>query len=158
MNLIPLKLSLTNCFLIKAEDHYVLIEVGDEDDWDLFRRRLNEAGVELSQISHIILTHHHNDHCGLLNNILQEDDSIRVVMSHLCKDLILKGENDLTHGGGFLNRRCAVMFRLRGMSMEFPSYRLRNCDILVTGDTALREIGIPLDGKITLRIATDKKD
>lgn len=148
MNLIPLKLSLTNCFLIKAEDHYVLIEVGDEDDWDLFRRRLNEAGVELSQISHIILTHHHNDHCGLLNNILQEDDSIRVVMSHLCKDLILKGENDLTHGGGFLNRRCAVMFRLRGMSMEFPPYRLRNCDILVTGDTALREIGIPLDGKI----------
>jgi glyoxylase-like metal-dependent hydrolase (beta-lactamase superfamily II) len=30
----------------------------------------------------------------------------------------------------------------------FPPYRLRNCDILVTGHTGLREIGIPLDGKI----------
>jgi glyoxylase-like metal-dependent hydrolase (beta-lactamase superfamily II) len=110
MNIISLKLRMTNCFLIKAEDHYLLVEVGGEDDWDLFRSRLNEAGVELSLISNIILTHHHADHSGLLRSMLQENDSIRVVMSHLCKDLILKGENDLTHGGGFLNRRCALMF------------------------------------------------
>lgn len=146
--IIPLKLTVTNCFLVKTGDHYVLVDTGYADEWDLFRRRLNEKRVGLSHISHIILTHHHNDHCGLLHNILQENDSIPVVMSHRCKDLILKGENDLTHGGGFLNRRCALIFRLRGMGIEFPPYRLRNCDILVTGDTGLREIGIPLDGKI----------
>ncbi len=108
MNFIPLKLSVTNCFLVKAGDHYVLIDTGYEDDWRLVRTRLNKAGVELFQLSHVILTHHHDDHCGLLHNILRENDSIRVVMSHLCKDLILKGENDRTHGGGFLNRRIAL--------------------------------------------------
>jgi len=89
MNIIPLKLSVTNCFLVKAgdQDQYVLIDTGYEDDWDLFRRRLKEVDVELFQVSHIILTHHHDDHCGLLHNILQENDSIRVVMSYLCKDL-----------------------------------------------------------------------
>ena len=162
MNFIPLKLSVTNCFLIKAGDHYVLIDTGYEDDWDLFRTRLNEAGVELSQISHIILTHHHDDHCGLLRNILWENHSIRVVMSHLCKDLILRGENDRTHGGGFLNRRIAFLMRRRRLYLSlvlkkviakgkidtFPPYRLRNCDILVAEETGLREIGIPLDGKI----------
>jgi len=162
MNMIPLKLSMTNCFLVKAGDHYVLVDTGYEDDWDVFRTRLNEAGVELDQISHIVLTHHHDDHCGLLHHILRENDSIQVVMSPLCKELITKGENDRTHGGGFLNRRIALLLGLRqlylslipkkvgekGKLFTFPPYQLRDCDIVVTGDTGLREIGIPLDGTI----------
>jgi len=164
MNIIPLKLSVTNCFLVKAgdQDQCVLIDTGYEDDWDLFRRRLKEVNVELFQVSHIILTHHHDDHCGLLHNILQENDSIRVVMSYLCKDLIRKGKNDRTHGGGLLNRRVALLMNLKRLylslilkkaidkerNLTFPPYQLRNCDILITRDTGLREIGIPLDGKI----------
>ncbi len=161
MNILPLKLSVTNCFLIKAVDQYVLIDTGYEEDWDLFRTRLKEADVELSQISHIILTHHHDDHCGLLHNILRENDLIRVVMSHLCKDLILKGENDRTYGGGFLNRRVALLMSLEPLLLSlilkklivkerftFPPYQLRDCDILISGDTGLQEIEIPLDGKI----------
>ena len=161
MNILPLKLSVTNCFLVKAGDQYVLIDTGYEEDWDLFRTRLKEANVELSQISHIILTHHHDDHCGLLHNILRENDSIRVVMSHLCKDLILKGENDRTHGGGFLNRRVALLMYIEPLLLSlilkklivkerftFPPYQLRDRDILTTGDTGLQDIGIPLDGTI----------
>jgi hypothetical protein len=33
MNFIPLKLSVTNCFLVKVGDHYVLVDTGYEDDW-----------------------------------------------------------------------------------------------------------------------------
>ncbi|MFZ0925601.1 MAG: MBL fold metallo-hydrolase [Halobacteriota archaeon] len=160
--MIPLKLSVTNCFLVKAGDHYVLVDTGYEDDWDVFRTRLNKAGVELVQISHIILTHHHDDHCGLVHHILRENDSVRVVMSQLCTELILTGENDRTHGGGFLNRRVVLLLQLRrlyislllkkviakGKLFTFPPYQLRDCDIVVTGDTGLREIGIPLDGTI----------
>ena len=75
-------------------------------------------------------------------------------MSHRCKDLILKGENDLTHGGGYVNRRVALIVRLysslilRKTRHTFPSYRLRDGDILVTGDANLQDIGIPLNGKI----------
>ena len=162
MNFLPLKLSVTNCFLVEAGDRYVLVDTGYEDDWDVFRTRLNEAGVELIQISHLILTHHHDDHCGLVHHILQENDSIRVVMSQLCTELIRTGKNDRTHGGGFLNRRVALLLELRrlyislllkkviakGKGFTFPPYQLRDCDIVVTGDTRLREIGIPLDGTI----------
>jgi hydroxyacylglutathione hydrolase len=162
MNIIPLKLSVTTCFLVTAGDLYVLIDTGYEDDWDLFQRRLSECRVELSQICHIILTHHHNDHCGLLRNILWENDSIRVVMSQQCKDLLLKGKNDL-YRVGFLNGRIALLmtfglvpylsWRLKKVIpvaklQTFPAYRLRNSDIAVTRDTGLREFGIPLDGKI----------
>jgi glyoxylase-like metal-dependent hydrolase (beta-lactamase superfamily II) len=162
MNIIPLKLSVTNCFLVKAGDRYVLIDTGYEEDWDLFCKRMKEVNVEVSQISHIILTHHHDDHCGLLHNILRENNSIRVVMSYLCKDLIMKGENDQTHGGGLLNKRVAFLIHRKqfyvsmilrkkidkAKNLKFPPYKQRDCDILVSGQTKLVDIGIPLDGKI----------
>lgn len=110
-SIIPLHLSVTNCFLAKAGDRYILVDTGFEDDWHLFLRRLKEVNVQLPQISHVILTHHHNDHCGLLQNILRENDSISVVMSPLCKELLAKGQNDTTRNWLLLNRRFAVLMR-----------------------------------------------
>lgn len=164
MNLIPINLSVTNCYLIKAGERYVLIDTGYEEDWELFRIKLKNTGIDLSQLSHIILTHHHDDHCGLLHDILRENGSIRVVMSRLCKDLIAKGENDQTHGGGLLNKRVAWLIRRKqfylsvvlrkkidkAKNLKFAPYIVRECDILIDGDTRLRDIGIPLDGEILL--------
>lgn len=164
MKMISIKLSVTNCFLVKAGERYVLIDTGYEEDWALFRKRIREAEVGLSQISHIILTHHHDDHCGLLHDILRENGSVRVVMSKLCGDLIAKGENDLTHGGGLLNKRVAWLLRRKQVylsvilrkkidkskNLKFTPYLVRDCDIIVDGDTLLRDIGIPLDGKIIM--------
>ena len=162
MNVFPIKLSVTTCYLLKANERYVLVDTGYEEDWDLFVQRIKKANVELSEISHIILTHHHDDHCGLLENILKENCSIRVVMSCLCKDLILKGENDTTHGGGLLNKRIAFLIRQKqfyvsmilgkkvdkAKNLKFNPYSLRDCDILIHSDTILRDIGIPIDGSI----------
>ncbi len=149
VDLIPIKLSVTNCFLVKADKQYVLIDTGYEEDWKLFRAGLKKTGVELSQISHIILTHHHDDHCGLLHDILRENGSKNVVMSRLCKDLIAKGENDQTHGGGLFNKRVAWLIRrkqfylsvvlrkkvYKSKNLKFTPYICRECDILINGDT-----------------------
>ncbi|MDR3645210.1 MAG: MBL fold metallo-hydrolase [Clostridia bacterium] len=162
MNIIPIKLSVTTCYLIKPGDQYVLIDTGYAEDWGLFLTGLKEAGVGISQISHIILTHHHDDHCGLLHDILRENGSIRVVMSRLCKDLILVGKNDQTHGGGLLNRQVAFLIRRKQFylsmilkkkvdkadNLKFKPYQARDCDILVDEEPRLCDIGIPLDGRI----------
>lgn len=162
MNLIPLKLSVTTCYLIKAGDKYVLVDTGYEEDWNLFQDRLKEANVSPSHISHIILTHHHDDHCGLLHNILQANSSIRVVMSERCSELIQKGENDQTHGGGLLNKRVAFLIRHKqayvslilhkkvdkSKNLKFQPYKARKQDIVCNGELELPDIGIPLDGKI----------
>lgn len=162
MEIIQLKLSVTNCFLIKTDNKYILIDTGYEYDWDLFCKRLKSVNVKISDISHIILTHHHDDHCGLLHNILRKNPSIRVVMSKLCKELIIIGENDQTHGGGLLNKRVHFLIYFKQLyvsmilkkqidkktNLKFPPYQFRNQDIIVTDNTTLREIGIPLEGKI----------
>jgi len=164
MKLIPIRLSITTCFLIKADDRYVLVDTGYEEDLALFRKRLREVNVDVAQISHIILTHHHDDHCGLLHDILRENGAIRVVMSSLCKNLISRGENDRTHGGGLLNKRVAWLIRRKqfylsvilrkkidkAKNLKFTPYIARDCDILVDSDTRLNDIGIPLDGKIIM--------
>ena len=164
MKIIPIKLSVTTCYFVCANSRYVLIDTGYEEDWDLFLVQIQKANIKLSEISYIILTHHHDDHCGLLDNILKENPSIRVVMSSLCKDLIAVGENDHTHGGGLLNKRVAWLIRRKqfylsvilrkkidkAKNLKFTPYIARDCDILVDRDTRLNDIGIPLDGEIIM--------
>ena len=161
MEIIPIELSVTNCYLIKTANNYILIDTGYEYDWELFCSKMMKAHGSVSQISHIILTHHHDDHCGLLHHILAENPSIHVVMSSRCKELIATGENDQTHGGGYVNNRIHTLVRFKqfyvslvlkktvdkSTNLKFPPYQFRNGDILVGGGTTLREIGIPLDGE-----------
>lgn len=162
MNIFPIKLSVTTCYLIKAEDEYILIDTGYEEDLEIFHQQINMIGISVNQISHIILTHHHDDHCGLIHPILKENPSIQIVMSHLCCNLITKGENDQTHGGGLINKRIAFLMRYKQFyislktrkkvsqekNLKFTPYYKRECDIITNGETNLRDIGIPLDGKI----------
>ena len=162
MDLIPLKLSVTTCYLIKTSDKFLLVDTGYEEDWELFQRRLKESNVELLQIGYLLLTHHHDDHVGLLQNILQENRAIRVVMSDLCNELIKKGKNDLTHGGGLLNKRVAFLIRhkqayvslvlhkkvSKSKNLKFQPFSSRDCDIVFKGEPNLRDIGIPIEGRI----------
>jgi len=164
MELINLKLSVTNCFLIKNKTKYILIDTGYEYDWELFCKRLNEVGVKVCEISHIILTHHHDDHCGLLKKLLEENNDIKVVMSYLAKDLLLKGENDQSHGGGLINKRIKLLMSLslkrikimitlkkfiyKKTNLKFPPYKVQEKDIIITGETSFEDIGIGIGGTI----------
>lgn len=162
MELISLKLSVTNCFLIRNKQKYILIDTGYEYDWDLFCGRLKEVGVGIGDISHIILTHHHDDHCGLLNEILQLNNDIIVVMSKLAEELLLKGENDRSHGGGLINKRIKLLTSFKRAkimvslgkyidkkaNLKFPPYKVREKDILISKETKLEDIGIELSGTI----------
>jgi glyoxylase-like metal-dependent hydrolase (beta-lactamase superfamily II) len=148
-----LRLSLTNSFLLKVDNRYVLIDTGYEYEWELFCKRLKEAGVRLSEISHIILTHAHVDHAGLLNRILEENQQISIVMSYRAKDPLLHGRNDPTFGAGYVNRRVNLLVSLKKVfdkrwTRTFPPYRSRENDILITRRTELGEIGIGLPGRI----------
>lgn len=164
MDLIPLHLSVTTCFLIKNGDQYVLVDTGYQADWNLFCRRLKEVDVGFSQISHLILTHHDDDHSGLVNYIVNENRNIRIIMSYLAKELLEKGENDVTHGKRLINKRVRFLWSLQLKRLKimlstgkyiakktngkFPPYYVRTTDILITREISLKEIGIGLEGRI----------
>jgi glyoxylase-like metal-dependent hydrolase (beta-lactamase superfamily II) len=163
MKKVCISLSVTKCYLIPTtKDQFILIDTGYADEWELFCRQLKRADININQISHLILTHHHDDHCGLLNPITQANPKIHVVMSNLTTNLLLAGKNDRTHGGGIINgkvNKCLSLKQLylslslnKGIKKEnnllFPPYLLRENDISINGEQSLEEIGIPLPGKI----------
>ena len=57
----------TNIYLLQGEGGYVMIDAGIQSDEAVkaMRQQLAEAGVELSHISTLIITHGHGDHIGL---------------------------------------------------------------------------------------------
>jgi len=92
-----LKLSVTNCYLLKADHRYVLIDTGYDWEWDTFRKQLDRAKIDFADIEYLILTHHHDDHAGLLNQVVTKNPGIKVVMSKRAKELLTKGRNDRTN-------------------------------------------------------------
>lgn len=154
MDIKELKLGVTNNYLIKAGNKYLLIDTGYDHLWELFCKRLKEAGVSLTDISHLLLTHHHDDHSGLIHKVVEENPAIQIVMSYRAKDYLSAGQNHRTQRGGWVNKRVKLLFSLVGLfnkrwrTHTFPPYQARVVDVLVKGETRLKDIGIGLNGKI----------
>lgn len=148
-----IRLKVTNCYLIKVHDYYVLIDTGYHYEWELFLKQLSEFKINISDIKYVILTHHHDDHCGLLNNLVIANENIKVVASCFAKEFLATGKHIHTPGGGYPTRRVYVALWFKKLfdkewTHTFPVYRFRKNDISIEKDTLLRDIGIELDGKI----------
>ncbi len=87
MKIIPLSIPTpfyvgdVNVYLIK-EDPITLIDVGPKTDEanDALRRKLNKHGIKFSDIRRIVLTHAHEDHCGLAKRVRDESKNAEVLV------------------------------------------------------------------------------
>ncbi len=72
--IVPVKSSLKsiNFYLIKADQSLLLIDAGlnNDDCWRALNKTLSKNGFDISDITHICLTHHHIDHVGLVNRVV----------------------------------------------------------------------------------------
>jgi glyoxylase-like metal-dependent hydrolase (beta-lactamase superfamily II) len=162
MELNRIGLSVTNDYLFRNGDKYVLVDTGYEADWELFKERLGATGIGPGDISHLILTHHHDDHAGFIHELLEENPAIVVVMSAWTRELLLAGRNDASHGGGLINRRIAFLIRFKGLlvssktgkkvkpedNLLFKPYATRSTDLVLSGETRLVDLGIGAEGSI----------
>jgi glyoxylase-like metal-dependent hydrolase (beta-lactamase superfamily II) len=157
-----LSLSVTNDYLFWNGAKHVLVDTGYEADWELFSKRLSARGLTPGDLSHLILTHHHDDHAGFIHELLEANPSIIVVMSSQARELLLVGKNDQSHGGGLINRRIAFLIRFKRLvvssrtgkevraedNLLFRPYAARPCDIVLEGEARLRDLGIEAEGAI----------
>ena len=153
MDIIRLKLSVTNDFLLKSKNGYILIDTGYDWEWSTFLNRLKDAHIRPSDISHLILTHHHDDHAGLLNSLVHENPSLRVVMSRHALEPLAAGKHVHPNGGSYINRRVNFLLSMKARfdtrwTHTFPPYTVRPSDLIVEGTTSLSQLGIGIPGKI----------
>lgn len=70
------ELKTVNFYLILLDNQLILFDAGWNGDvyWNSLQQTLRENGFTTSDISSIILSHHHNDHCGLVNRLTEKHD------------------------------------------------------------------------------------
>jgi glyoxylase-like metal-dependent hydrolase (beta-lactamase superfamily II) len=153
MHLIAIKLKLTNCFLVPHGTSHLLVDTGYEYEWDRFTQELANHRVRVKDISHLILTHAHDDHAGLAARLLAKNPAIVLVASRLAAEGLALGKHLNVAGAGYVNRRVGFLLSLKGRfdkrwTHTFPPCPFRRGDLAIDGDCTLRDIGIDLDGKI----------
>lgn len=62
-----------NCYLVEFDESLYLIDAGinSEDSWNLLNDALHTHGFKLSDLTSIYITHHHSDHVGLIDRIVE---------------------------------------------------------------------------------------
>lgn len=71
----------TSVFLLETEEGYALVDCAtcNKDVDEIILPALNAAGVSLSDIKYLVLTHGHSDHAGGLKRILQFAPNMEII-------------------------------------------------------------------------------
>ncbi|MEK4425834.1 MBL fold metallo-hydrolase [Solibacillus sp. FSL K6-1523] len=103
------KLELTTNFPIGPVNSYVvfgekltLIDAGlkNKQGWDDLNNGLHRLGIQLTDLEQIIITHHHNDHTGLVDWILEKNPAIKI-LAHKDTEMILQDDSYLQWSAEF---------------------------------------------------------
>lgn len=148
---VPLKF--TNCYLLPVDDGFFLIDTGYDYEWDVFHRELGSLGIDMAQIKYLFITHAHDDHVGLVKQLIDSYPHIRVVCSQLTKEYLATGKHNNIDGAGYVNKRVGLVLRIKGKlhkkwTHTFPAVLMRESDLVFNGDVRLSELGINIGGKI----------
>lgn len=144
---ICIKTGFTNAFLIPGTGGYLLIDTGYADDYDEFLSALAENSIDVKQITHIFLTHHHDDHAGFAARLVKESNA-RLIVHKAGVSALNRGRNDPS-----LDTLNTCVTALAGAFLffhddEYPPVELTSRDSVINGDdfSTLENLGIP--GKI----------
>lgn len=151
-------------FYIVEHDHKIfLVDAGNDDEasWDQLQDVLQENGLSLQDLDAILLTHHHFDHVGLVNRIVDEHPI--PVYAHEKSIVRLRREKHYVEGrinffnqlykdmGCDMERVAQEMERLR-IYMDKNEQQILNSDInilregdMIFGFEVLEVIGHSLD-------------
>ncbi len=105
---IRMKLGITNCYLIRGGDNYVLVDAGPPNALDKFRQILDQLLIAPAAIKLIIITHRHFDHMGSLSEISRLTGA-ESAMHHLDKEPVEKGIVSMPDGIGTWGRILKAM-------------------------------------------------
>jgi len=145
---IIIPLSLSSVFLLPFPGGYLQIDTGYQHDYPRYRQNLVKAGIGIESIRYLLLTHHHDDHAGFLNE-LTRDTPVTIIADEQAKPLLAGGQNDKSRGGGYVNGFIKLVAGIKmhfdpRWTLTFPPFHLRPNDCRLAGDDdkVLRNLGV----------------
>jgi glyoxylase-like metal-dependent hydrolase (beta-lactamase superfamily II) len=71
----------TNVFLLPCNDGYLLIDTSRPGTYPQFLGAIKDLGIAVGDIRYLFLTHHHWDHVGFINELVNDPKSdVKVVL------------------------------------------------------------------------------
>jgi glyoxylase-like metal-dependent hydrolase (beta-lactamase superfamily II) len=105
---------------------------------------IQKAGIELSAIKRVIMTHTHLDHIGCLSEIQKQMPWAELWVHRLEADLLEQGDERAVYGMDMFKSFCQEQFRLKPGAFKFQVNRkLNGGEALDLGETAWEVIHIP---------------
>ena len=137
--IIPVKLKITNCFLIRGSGGFLLVDAGPPKSSDLFQQALLGLSIDPADIKMIFLTHGHWDHWGSLHEI-KDFTAAPAAINHREKEWVEKGENHLPGGIGTWGKIMVGLMRIMPIKSQLNATGI---DIaLEDDDLSLEKYGI----------------
>lgn len=134
----------SNAYLVLKENIVILIDTGKTNAYKTLLKNLVSLDIKIEDISFVILTHTHFDHCQSARKI-KEKSNCQIIVSGIAADSVKNGYTKLPHGTFWITELIAATGRLIGKS-KF-GYEPFQPDILITDDYNLDVEGVSI--KIT---------
>jgi glyoxylase-like metal-dependent hydrolase (beta-lactamase superfamily II) len=138
-----IKTEITNNFLIKGKNGYLLIDTGMGKNYNMFINKIKPIVNDLTNIKYILITHHHSDHVSFLSKILEETRA-KLIIHKKEVEFLANGENTL---GQFDSRLIIKILRAiiqPFFNNTFTPVNIRPNDVILYGDdkNILDDLGI----------------
>lgn len=139
--------AVTRCYVLKCKEGYLLIDVPYPGNYEALYECLREAGIEISEIKYLLLTHHHDDHVGCVNELVR-DTGARIIVHERAVTHLAAGRSDPDDRP--INRCIGILVGIYGLFHEFvfPPVLLSDKDLIVQGDDDSLLANIGVNGKI----------
>jgi len=148
-----IKLKFTQCYFIPVGEKYLLIDTGYDWEQKEFDRQLDNLNINFTDIMYLLITHHHDDHTGLINHLVDKHPAIKVIASRLCFSYLKEGKHVHPQVFGHTTKRIHYALALKGCfdkkwTHSFPNYIKRAVDVEVDSEMSFIALNIPIDGRI----------
>ncbi len=137
-------LGITNCYLIKGEQGYILVDAGGLYKARSFVRKLRGLNIGPLDIKLIIVTHGHYDHVGSLAEI-KELCKAKVAMTPFENDIVAQGQVVIPAGTNVIGR---IVSRIGKIFYFLLKFKKVEAEYLITDDFPLDDFGVK--GKVVL--------
>jgi glyoxylase-like metal-dependent hydrolase (beta-lactamase superfamily II) len=118
----------SNAYLILKNHSVILVDTGKKTAFQALLRNIGSLNVNINNISYLILTHTHFDHCQSAKKI-KEKSNCKIIASSAVIDSVKKGYTKLSDGTFLITKLIAQIGRLLGKN-KF-GYEPFHSDILV---------------------------
>lgn len=148
--ILRIDLGISACYLIEMNGWFIQVDSGYERCFETYLKALRKHKISPTDIRFLFLTHHHDDHSGMLNRITSIIPDLRIIAHRKSELGLNQGRNlyktSAVCPNGF-SVFCLKFYKIfnRKWTNQFTPFRFRQSDILFDDmdyDIRLDDFGI----------------